>query len=66
MTEDSRKPHFHIRWTPGSFLDWQRFLTRAEAEEHAGKRVRVNERYSIEEFDDLCCPCPSCIDVAEL
>jgi hypothetical protein len=66
MKEVSRKPHFHIRWTPGSFLDWQRFPTRADAEAHASNRVRVNERYTIEEFEDPYCPCPSCFDVADV
>jgi hypothetical protein len=50
-------PHYHIRWSTKSALDWQRFRTRAEAEERADELVRENETYTIEEQSS---DCPFC------
>ena len=48
--------HFHIRWSSGA-VDWERFDTRAEAQDSANQLARPSERYTIEESGHDCPPC---------
>jgi hypothetical protein len=48
--------HFHIRWSSGA-LDWERFGSRAEAEEGARQLMRLGESYTVEEHDEACSRC---------
>jgi hypothetical protein len=52
--------HYHIRWTQSELLDWERFGTRAEAEQAATRLVRPDEEYTIEEYDGAC---PKCAEI---
>ena len=47
--------HYHTRWSNGK-LDWERYVTRREAEAGASQLMRVGETYTIEEFSDTECP----------
>ena len=49
--------HFHIQW-PDS-IDWERHVTRSDAEASAKDLVRQGETYSIGEFADN--DCPTCL-----
>ena len=48
--------HYHIRWS-NLDLDWEAFLTRAEAEASAMQLARRSETYTIVEFDGGCPRC---------
>jgi len=52
--------HYHVRWSSGK-LDWERFNTRAEAEEGARRLIRQEGTYTVEEFSNT--GCPPCRDV---
>ena len=56
-------PHYHIHWSGKDTLDWERFVTRGEAEKSAKELVRPYESYTIEEHDGAC---PRCRDAMEL
>ena len=47
--------HYRIRWSNGK-LDWERYVTRVEAEAGARQLMRVGETYTVEEFSDTGCP----------
>ncbi len=51
MTKDM---HYHIRWSD-SKLDWERFSTRQEAEQAAGRLARPGETFTLEHVDDKTC-----------
>jgi hypothetical protein len=57
--ETTVNTHFHIRWSDGSKLDWERFNNQDDAEVGAQELVRSGESYAIEEFDDSCTQCKS-------
>ena len=42
------KLHFHIRWGERSSLDAEPFMTRAEADGAAKRRVQSGQTYSVE------------------
>jgi len=44
-------PHYHIRWSGKTTLDWEHFSERAEAEASARQLMRPGEAYTIEEYD---------------
>ena len=48
--------HYHIRWSETK-VDWEAFSTRAEAEALARDLARVDEEFTIEEFDGNCPRC---------
>jgi hypothetical protein len=48
--------HYHIRWSSGA-LDWERFITPADAEAGAKQLALPNERYTIEEHGEECSRC---------
>lgn len=48
--------HYHIRWAD-SKIDWQGFPTKDEAVVEAERLRRVDENYSIEEYDGNCERC---------
>jgi hypothetical protein len=48
--------HYHIRWS-NIKLDWEKFLTREEAQSRARELVQHGESYTIEVFDDNCPQC---------
>lgn len=50
-------PHYHIRWSDRTVLDWEPFSTRVEAEASAKQLVRSGETYNIEERDGECLRC---------
>jgi hypothetical protein len=50
-------PHFHIRWSGKTTLDWERFSTRKEAEASAKQLVQQDETFMIEEHDATCLRC---------
>ena len=50
-------PHYHIRWSGKTTLDWERFSERAEAEASARQLMRPGEAYTIEEHDGTCPRC---------
>jgi hypothetical protein len=50
-------PHYHIRWSGKTTLDWERFSERAEAEKSARQLMRPGEAYTIEEHDGTCQRC---------
>ena len=50
--------HFHIRWSGQTYLDWQPFESRAEANAEASHLARPGETFSIEVADGAC---PQCI-----
>lgn len=56
-------PHYHIRWSRVTALDWECFSTQAEAEARAKELVRQEEAYTIEEHDGAC---PRCQDAVKL
>lgn len=49
--------HYHIHWSGKDTLDWERFATREEAEGGAQQLKRMDETYTIEEFNGLCPRC---------
>jgi len=49
--------HFHIRWAPGSALDWEAFETHAEAEATAGQLAHPHESYKIVKRTRVCRRC---------
>jgi hypothetical protein len=50
-------PHYHIRWSGRTALDWECFNTRAEAEASAKQLTRLGETYTIEEHGEACSRC---------
>jgi hypothetical protein len=50
-------PHWHIRWSSKTELDWEAFDTRGEAEKSAAQLVRPGETYTIVESDGTCLRC---------
>jgi hypothetical protein len=50
-------PHYHIRWSGKTTLDWERFSTRKEAEASAKQLVQQDETFMIEEHDATCLRC---------
>ena len=61
--DHTQLPHYHIRWSWRTALDWQCFNTRAEADARAKELVRREETYAIEEHDGAC---PRCRAAKEL
>jgi hypothetical protein len=53
------KAHFHIRWLPRDYVDWEPFEKEAEAQAAAEKFQVEGETFRIEEFNDSN-PCPRC------
>jgi hypothetical protein len=53
--EGSAKPHFHIRWSTNTNLDWKAFQTIEEAESRAKELVSAGETYTIEQRGELSC-----------
>lgn len=53
----TQAPHYHIRWSGKTILDWERFGTSAEAEASAKQLARLGETYAIEEHDGACPRC---------
>ena len=51
------KVHYHIRWSSCTFLDWQAFDSRMEAEAIAKHLVRGDETYTIEAVSADCKRC---------
>ena len=60
---DTQLPHYHIRWSDRTSLDWQCFNTHAEAAARAKQLVRREETYTIEEHGEAC---PRCRDAMKL
>jgi hypothetical protein len=54
-------PHYHIRWSGKTTLDWERFSTAAEAEASAKQLARPGESYAIEEHDGACRRCQEAV-----
>jgi hypothetical protein len=50
-------PHYHIRWSGKTTLDWERFNTPKEAETSAKQLMLPGEAYTIEEHDGTCARC---------
>ena len=59
--EDTQLPHYHIRWSDRTALDWQSFNTREEAAARAKQLARQSETYAIEEHDGACPRCREAI-----
>lgn len=57
MNSKQSAGHFHIRWSNGGKVDWERFEDHMEAETGARELVRTGESYTIAEFDDPCQDC---------
>jgi hypothetical protein len=53
----TQAPHYHIRWSGKTTLDWERFSTPWEAEAIAKQLARPGEDYAIEEHDGTCQRC---------
>jgi len=51
-----RMNHYHIRWEESN-LDWEAFPTKDAAVVEAERLKRLDENYSIEEYDDNCERC---------
>jgi hypothetical protein len=56
-------PHYHIRWSGKTTLDWEPFHVRADAEARAKELAGLGETYAIEETDGTC---PQCHDAMDL
>jgi len=63
MERTDEKPHYHIRWSGRTALDWESFATRAEAEANANQLRRRGETYTIEEHNQSC---PRCRDAMKV
>jgi hypothetical protein len=48
------QPHFHIRWTHKTTLDWECFLTHSEASIRAAELAEPEEIFEIEEVSSDC------------
>jgi hypothetical protein len=57
MLPDPKAPHYHIRWSGKDRLDWQPFLTHAEAEAAALELVQPAESFTVEQYSG---DCPAC------
>jgi hypothetical protein len=55
--EHTQLPHYHIRWSGRTTLDWEHFSTRKEAEVRAKQLVQPDETFTIEEHDGTCLRC---------
>lgn len=63
MNRPNESPHFHIRWSRVTALDWECFKTFAEAEARAKELVRRDETYAIEERDETCPRCQTAFEL---
>lgn len=50
-------PHYHIRWSDRTTLDWECFSTSAAAEKRAKDLVRPDQTYTVEEHSRSCHRC---------
>ena len=55
------KIHYHICWLASGDVDWERHDTRTQAEAAAEQLSQLDERYSIEAFDECCVRCATSV-----